>query len=108
MKLEEVLNNLNDIVERYQNVPLIETKTLSEILRDLGCNISYLVQLRKDYYGKFQSVVFNSKGTSQAAKIKEAEFKVQELDEIRKILTHYGELRKDIRTQISLWKNDSI
>lgn len=106
MNLEEVLQNLSDIVDRYQDVSLIETKELSEILRDLGCNISYLVELRKYYYSKFQNVVHNSKGTSQAAKIKEAEWQVQELDEIRKILTHYGELRKDIRTQISLWKND--
>ena len=106
MKLEEVLNNLNDIVDRYSNVPLIETNSLSEILRDLGVNLSYLVQLRKSYYNDFQSVVFNSKGVSQAAKIKEAEFKIPELDEIRKILRHYSELQKDIRTQISLWKNN--
>lgn len=106
MTLAEVLINLNNIVDRYQNVPLIEVKDLSEILRDLGCNISYLVELRKEYYSKFQSVIFHSNGTSQAAKIKEAEWQVQELDEIRKILTHYGELRKDIRSQISLWKND--
>jgi len=59
MKLEEVLNNLVDVVERYQNVPLIEVKQLSEILRDLGCNLSYLVQLRKEYYNQFQSVIFN-------------------------------------------------
>jgi len=104
MKLEEVLNNLNNVVLRYQNVQLIETYELSEILRDLGCNLSYLVQLRKDYYHDFQSVVFQSKGNSQSAKIKEAEFKVPELDEIRKILRHYSELQKDIRTQISLWK----
>lgn len=103
--LKEVTENLQAIVERYQNVPLIETQALSKILRDLGVNLSYMVQLRKEYYGQFQSVVFNSKGASQSAKIKEAEFKVPELDEIRKILTHYGELRKDIRTQISLWKN---
>lgn len=107
MKLEEVLINLQSIVERYKNVPLIETKTLSEILRDLGCNLSYLVQLRKEYYNEFQSTVFNSKGTSAAAKKAEAEFKHPELDEIRKILHHYGELQRDLRTQISLWKNDT-
>lgn len=106
MNIIEVNKNLQNIVERYQNVPLIEVKELSEILRDLGCNLSYLVQLRKDYYLQYQSVIFNSKGESQAAKIKEADFKVPELDEIRKILRHYSELQKDIRTQISLWKNN--
>ena len=107
MRLEEILNNLNDIVERYENIPLIEVQALSEILRDLGCNISYLVELRKEYYSKFQRVIHHSKGTSHAAKVKEAEWQVQELDEIRKILLHYGELRKDLRSQISLWKNDA-
>lgn len=106
MKLEEILNNLNNVVERYQNIPLIEVNALSEILRDLGCNLSYLVEIRKEYYNQFQSVVFNSRGSSQSAKIKEAEFKVPELDEVRKILRHYGELQKDLRSQISLWKSN--
>ena len=104
MKLEEVLDNLNKAVTRYETIPLIETHELSEILREIGVNLSYMVQLRKEYYHEFQSVVFQSKGNSQSAKIKEAEFKVPELDEIRKVLHHYGELQKDLRTQISLWK----
>ena len=106
MQLQDVTNNLNNIVERYANVPLIETKELSEILRDLGSNLSYLVQLRKHYYHTFQKTVYSSDADSTTAKIKEAERKVPELDYIRKVLTHYGELRKDIRTQISLWKNN--
>lgn len=105
MTLIEVTNNLSEIVERYQNVPLIETYTLSEILRDLGCNLSYLVTLRKEYYTKFQSVYFNSASTTHAGKEREAMQKVPELDEIRKILKHYGDLQSDIRSQISLWKN---
>jgi len=105
MKLEEILKNLQDIVDRYQNVPLIETQSLSEILRDLGCNLSYLVQARKEAYEDFQYAFHKSTGSSNAAKKAEAEYKVPELDEIRKILRHYSELQKDIRTQISLWKN---
>ena len=105
MKLEEVLSNLDKAIERYQNVPLVEVYELSEILREVGCNLSYLVQLRKEYYSKFQSVIFHSKGKSEAAKTKEAEWQVQELDEIRKILHHYSHLQSDLRTQISLYKN---
>lgn len=106
MKLEVVLDNLTKAVERYENVPLIETNELSEILRIVGVNLSYLVHLRKEYYNDFQSHVFNSKASSATAKIKEAEFKVPELDYVRKILLHYGELQRDLRTQISLWKNN--
>ena len=103
--LDEVLKNLRDVVNDYENVPLIEVKELSEILRRLGCNLSYLVQLRKEYYIQFQNIILNSTGASQAAKLKEAEHKCPELDEIRKILRHFSELQKDIRSQISLWKN---
>lgn len=104
--LEEILNNLREAVERYENVPLIETHELSEILRIVGVNLSYLVGVRKHYYHKFQSVVFNSTAKSTSGKVKEAEYKVQELDEVRKILAHFGELQKDLRTQISLHKNN--
>ena len=106
MKLEEVLNNLNDIVERYQNVPLIEVFKLSEILRDLGCNLSYLVTLRKHYYNEFQNVYYESKASTNAGKVRQAEHDIPELDEIRKILKHYSDLQSDIRSQISLYKNE--
>ena len=106
MELTEVLKNLNKAVERYQNISLIETNELSEILREIGCNLSYLVQLRKEAYQDFQFAKLNSKENTEAGKTREAEFKVPELDEIRKILRHYSELQKDIRTQISLWKNN--
>jgi hypothetical protein len=104
MQLEEVLQNLNKAVLSYQNVPLIDTHQLSEILRDVGCNLSYLVQLRSEYYSKFQSTYFNSQAKTEAAKNREAEYKVPELDLIRKVLRHYGALQQDIRTQISLHK----
>ncbi len=106
INLESVLENLRNLVDRYENVPLIETKELSEILRGLGVNLSHLVELRKLYYNKFQVVFQSSKGTSVAARTKDAEREVPELDLIRKVLRHYEELRKDLRSQISLWKND--
>ena len=106
MELQEILNNLNKAVEKYENVPLIDTNELSEILRILGVNLSYMVQLRNEYYTKFQSVYFNSAAKTEAGKGREAEYKVSELDLIRKVLRHYSALQQDIRTQISLHKQD--
>lgn len=106
MELQEILNNLNKAVERYENVPLIDTNELSEILRILGVNLSYMVQLRNEYYTKFQSVYFNSTAKTEAGKGRESEYKVSELDLIRKVLRHYSALQQDIRTQISLHKQD--
>jgi hypothetical protein len=106
MELKEILDNLQGSVKRYENVPLIDTNELSEILRTLGVNLSYLVQLRNEYYTKFQSTYFNSQGKTEASKNRESEYKVPELDLIRKILRHYSALQQDIRTQISLHKVD--
>lgn len=106
MKLEEVTNNLIKAVERYENVPLIDTTELSEVLRIIGVNLSYMVILRKHYYHEFQRVYFDSKYSTHAGKEREAMEKVPELDEIRKILRHFSLLQNDLRTQISLHKND--
>ncbi len=105
MTLEEVLANLRAANDRYNNLPLLnEVEPLCYILRDLGCNLTALVEIRKEYYLKFQSIVYNSTASSNAAKKSEAEFRVPELDHIRKVLDNFTELRKEVRSQISYWK----
>ena len=83
-------------------------KSYFEVTRYLdnenSCNLTELVEIRKEYYLKFQSIIYNSKAPSSAAKTKEAEFRVPELDYIRKVLAQFTELRKDVRSQISYWK----
>jgi len=102
--LEEISNNLISAIDAYESLPLDDVMTLSEILRIFGVNLSYLVIVRDEYYRKFQNVYYNSKESSNAAKEKEAQIKVPELDHIRKILKHYSDTQMDIRTQISLRK----
>lgn len=102
--ITEVSNNLINVVERYENLPLDDVFELSEILRILDVNLSNLVHVRDEYYNSFQSHVFNSQAKSAAAKKAEAEFKVPELDLCRKILSQYGEVQRSVRTQISLRK----
>lgn len=106
MDIIEITNNLQKAVERYENVPLIDTNELSEILRILDVNLCYSVQLRHEYYTKFQSVYFNSQAKTEAGKGREAEYKVPELDLVRKVLRHYGEFQKSVRTQISTHRQD--
>lgn len=103
--LTEITNNLMGAVDRYDSLPLDDVLELSEILRTLGVNLSALVTIRDEYYRKFQSVYRNSAAKTNAGKDREAEELVPELDLCRKILRHYGELQKDIRSQISLRKN---
>lgn len=102
--LQEITDNLKNATDRYENLPLDDVIELSEILRVLDVNLSWLVFVRDEYYKSYQSVYFNSKGTSSAAKDREAEMKVPELDLVRKILRHYGDMQGSIRSQISLRK----
>jgi len=101
---DEILENLNKAVDKYSKADLFEVHKLSEVLREIGCNLAYLTALRTEYAAKYSSVRFQSTGTSEQAKTREANEKVPELDMIRKILRHYGELQSDLRTQISLYK----
>ena len=89
MKITEITDNLIKAVDRYAELPLDDVLELSEILRTLDVNLSYLVHVRDEYYKKYQSVYFNSKATSGAAKDREAEMMVPELDLVRKILRHF-------------------
>ena len=104
MNLIEITSNLRDCIDRYENLPLDDVLSLSEILRDLDVNLSRMVHIRDEYYNKFQSVYMNSQAKTEAGKGREAEQKVPELDLCRKILRHYGDVQGSIRSQISLRK----
>lgn len=106
MNLNEITDNLIKAVDRYAELPLDDVLELSEILRTLDVNLSHLVHVRDEYYNKYQSVYFNSTARTEAGKGREADYKVPELDLVRKILRHYGETQKSIRSQISLRKTN--
>ena len=103
-QLTEITANLIQVVERYEKVSLIDVNELSEILRTLDVNLSYLVHVRDEYYRHFQNIYYNSDAKSEAGKLKDAEKHVPELDFVRKVLKHYGDMQSSIRSQISLRK----
>jgi hypothetical protein len=103
--LEEIMENLQGALTKYENLPLDDVNQLSEILRTLDVNLAFLVHVRDEYYHLYQSTYFNSNVPTNAGKEREAMREVSELDLVRKILKHYGETQKSIRSQISLRKN---
>ena len=105
--LDEIKNNLISVIDTYESLPLDDVIELSEILRILDVNLCHLVIVRDEFYKKYQSVYFNSKATSSAAKNKEAEMLVPELDLVRKILRHFADVQGSVRSQISLRKKRS-
>ena len=102
--LNEITDNLMSAIDTYESLSLDDVLELSEILRVLDVNLCHLVIVRDEFYKKYQSVFFNSKATSAAAKNKEAEMRVPELDLTRKILRHYSDVQGSVRSQISLRK----
>lgn len=104
--LQEITTNLQGAIDNYETLDLDDVLQLSEILRTLDVNLSYLVHVRDEYYRKSQSIYFNSAGVSDAAKRRESEYQVPELDLVRKILKHYADCQSSIRSQISLRKKN--
>lgn len=107
MDLYTILDNINRAVEQYHNLQLTLVKDQSEILRGLTTNLYFLEKYRIESYETWQSVYFQSKGTSGAAKEREADFKVPELYKIRRIMEGGYKVVDSIRSTISIYKKES-
>lgn len=107
MDLYTILDNINRLIEDYHNLQLTLVKDQSEILRGLTTNLYFLEKYRIEAYETWQSVYFQSKGTSGAAKEREADFKVPELYKIRRIMEGGYKVVDSIRSTISIYKKES-
>jgi hypothetical protein len=104
--IEEILSNLRKALDMYNNLPLFEVRQLSEVLKMLDVNLGALVEHRIQAHQNWQSIKFNSKAKSEAAKKSEADFQCQELYKITHIMKEYGDIKSSIRSQISLHKKN--
>jgi len=102
-----ILNDINGLVDDYHNLQLNLVREQSEILRGLTTNLYFLEKYRIEAYEEWQSVYFQSKGTSGAAKEREADFKVPELYKIRRIMEGGYKVVDSIRSTISIYKKES-
>ena len=102
--LTEILEAINNSVDRYENCKLSFTQDQSEILRDLTTNLFWLAEHRVKFNEDWMSVYFASKATSSAAKEREADFKVPELYKIRHFMTSGNKVLDSMRTTISASK----
>lgn len=107
MDLYTILDNIDKWIENYHNLKLVLVKDQSEILRGLTTNLYFLEKYRIEAYETWQSVYFQSKGTSGAAKEREADFKVPELYKIRRITEGGYKVVDSIRSTISIYKKES-
>ena len=106
MTLEETLEQINKAVDDYHTLKLSLVSEQSEILRNLSTGLYHLELFRVEAHEKWQSVYFNSEGKTNAAKEKEADFKVPELYKIRRIMTGAKIVTDAVRSTISSNRNN--
>lgn len=107
MDLITILNNINDLIDNYHNLQLKLVKNQSEILRGLTTNLYFLEKYRIEAHEKWQSTYFQSSGKSSAAKEREADFKVPEIYQIRRVMTGAYKVVDSLRSTISIYKSES-
>jgi len=107
MELHEILDNINHLIEKYHLLELKLVNEQSELLRGLTTNLYFLEKYRIESYEKWQSVYFQSNGKSGAAKEREADFKVPEIYQIRRIMAGGYKVVDSLRSTISIYKRES-
>lgn len=105
-QLEEILSNIRASIDTYEGMFLEDYKKLSEILRILTANLFYLESHRINAYKKWHDVYFNCKETTNAAKERIADKKVQELYMIRRTMHAAYKIVDGLRSQISIYKKE--
>jgi hypothetical protein len=107
MRLEEVLEKINTCIDTYEQLDLKFVTDQSQILRDLTTALFNLEKYRVEAYERWHSVYFQSQGKSVAAKEREADMKVPELYQIRRIMTGGYKVVESIRSTISIYKKEN-
>ena len=106
-ELNEILDNINNAVDKYNELPLFEVKELAEILRELVSNLFYLEKHRIRAYNEWHEVYFTCKQTTNAGKEKWADNQIQDLYMIRRLMTSAYKIVEAIRSQIGIYKKES-
>ena len=100
-ELTEVLGVIDACIDKLDTLKLSFTQDRSEVLDKLSINYYHLTEHRTRYHEDWMSVYFNSKGTSSAAKEREADMKVPELYITRQFMSSTKLVIDSLRTSIS-------
>ena len=106
-KLNEILESINEEVDKYHTLQLKDVLTQSEILRNLTSNLYFLESYRVEYHEKWLSVYHNSAAKTSAAKEREADNVVREIYMIRRIMTSGYKVVDSVRSTISIHKKEN-
>lgn len=105
-QLDEILKNITDSIDEYENLELADIVKQGDILRKLTANLFYLEGFRVDYHFDWLDAYNSVKGTN-AHKERHADDKIRELYMTRRLITSGHKVADSIRSTISVNRKES-
>ena len=107
MKFKESIDRYNELIFAYENAGIGDLETNLAIMKELSVCLSWLESIRVDYHRVWCAKVFQyGKDTSNAAAERKADHEVQELYELRRIMTAGYKILDVLRSHISIIKQE--
>lgn len=100
-QLNDICQNINDAVEKYEVCKLGDIQTQSEIGRTLSVNLKYLSDHKIDFHNLWNKAFLDSEEKSDKKKEMEANERVPELYMIRQIQRSAQTVLDVVRSTIS-------
>ena len=104
-ELTQILQNINNCIDNYNDLPLEDYKRQSEILRDLTTNLFFLESHRVKSYEDWLRSYYKNEG-SNAAREKKADNEIKERYLIKRTMTSAYKVVDSIRSTISIYKKE--
>ena len=103
--MEKHLENVTNIINKYNSLTINSGNELSDLLRKLTCELFYLEKHRSEYNEAHTSIMFNYNGSVSAAKV-EADSQVPELYMLRRVMNAAYRCVDALRSNISYIKKE--
>lgn len=103
--MKQHLENITRIINDYNNLTINSGGELSQLLKELTCELFYLEKHRSDYNEIHTKIMFHFSGSVSASKI-EADNQVPELYMLRRVMNAAYRCVDALRSNISYIKKE--
>jgi len=105
--MEQILNQISDIIERYRSGEWHSTDRLRELLKELSICHYELTTVNIEAYNDWTAIIYNRDKNSSVASAKvKADFECPELRMTRKLLESVKNTLMSMQQELSIIKND--
>ena len=103
--MDKHLANITRIINAYNDLTIVNGAELSQLLKELTCELFYLEKYRSDYSEQHNNIMYNFVGSVSAGKI-DADTQVPELYMLRRIMNAAYRCVDALRSNISYLKKE--